>query len=67
MGGTTKRTLDEMTRLRAENKELKRENEKLRNALSPFACLGMGEIRVGDFNRARRALVPAVPNLEDTS
>ncbi len=35
---------------------LVRENEKLRTALGPFACLSRNELRSGDFNRARRAL-----------
>ena len=39
-------------------RSLIRENEKLRNALGPFACLGRNELRPGDFNRARRALRP---------
>lgn len=46
----------EMERMKAENKVLKRRVEKLEGALSPFACLGMGELRIGDFNRARRTL-----------
>ncbi len=41
---------------RAEIKRLQKENEKLRNALGPFAYLGRQEFRPGDFNRARRAL-----------
>lgn len=49
------RIADELTRLR-------KENTKLRDALAPFACLGRGELRPGDFNRARRALTP--PNAE---
>lgn len=39
-----------------EIKRLTKENEKLRDALGPFACLGRSELRSGDFNRARRAL-----------
>lgn len=42
--------------LRAENKALKKQVEKLRNALAPFACLSVKELRPGDTNRARRAL-----------
>lgn len=46
----------EIKTLKAENKALKKQVEKLRNALAPFACLGAKELRPGDTNRARRAL-----------
>lgn len=40
----------------SEIKKLRKENERLRNALAPFSCLRQTELRPGDFNRARRAL-----------
>lgn len=49
-------TKRELREVKAENLDLRKQVEKLRTALAPFACLGMGEVRVGDFNRARRAL-----------
>lgn len=48
-----------LSQLRAENKALKKQVEKLRDALAPFACLGVKELRPGDTNRARRALAIA--------
>lgn len=46
----------ELIRLQREVDRLTKENRELRDALSPFACLGRNELRTGDFNRARRAL-----------
>jgi predicted ATPase len=54
----------EIKQLRASLKAAQCENEKLRDALAPFACLARGELRQGDFNRARRALASLVVKTE---
>lgn len=40
----------------AELRKLRKQNDRLRAALAPFACLGRGELRQGDFNRAFRVM-----------
>ncbi len=49
VAGLAKQAKDEIARLQ-------KQNDKLRSALAPFACLGRNELRPGDFNRARRAV-----------
>lgn len=61
-------SLDQAKRMQEsfeENKRLRKENKKLRDALAPFACLGRNELTQGDFNRARRALTPPM-RVEDS-